>query len=109
MRKYILILFLLTFISMPIVAAHAAVPIPFGGLVTMMQPCDEGLLVYVLTPITGVIPFMWLWGELPFLMYIPPHIGQELLGYAATVPAVCTISGVPYGAGLPIIMHGSSF
>jgi hypothetical protein len=109
MKKHVIVLALAVILLLvPALMTRAAVPLPFGGLVTAVTPCDEGLLTYVLTPLTGVIPLMWLWGELPFLMYIPPHPGQELLGWTATVPIPCTISGIPYNGGLPILMHGSS-
>lgn len=109
MKKQTLVIVLaVVFLFTSLTIAYAAVPVPFGGLVTMIQPCNTGLLVYVLTPLTGVIPFMWLTGELPFLMYVPPHPGQWLLGMAVAVPVPCVLGIVPYGAGLPIIMHGSS-
>lgn len=106
MRRYILVLFLLTFMSVPVLSAQAFA-LPFGGVVTLTTPCDEGLSLTVMT-FYGPKKIMWLWGELPFLMRIPPHVGQQLLGYIATAPVICTISGVPYDGGLPIIMHGSS-
>ncbi|OHA17259.1 MAG: hypothetical protein A3C79_02975 [Candidatus Taylorbacteria bacterium RIFCSPHIGHO2_02_FULL_45_28] len=109
MKKQTLVIILVaTFLLASLTNTYAAAPLPFGGVVTMIQPCNTGLLVYVLTPLTGVVPFMWLTGELPFLSYIPPHPGQWLLGLTAAVPVPCVLGTVPYGAGLPILMHGSS-
>lgn len=85
-----------------------AVNIPFGGMVVFTQPCDEGLLLYVNQPLTGTEPFMWFYGELPFAMFVVPHIGQYLLGQAALAPTVCTVDGLPWGEGFPILFHGSS-
>jgi len=82
--------------------------VPFGGKVTAITPCDTGELVYVLT-FKGIIPFMWLTGELPYLNRIPPHPGQELLGKAAAAEIPCIVGVVPIGMGLPIMFHGDSF
>lgn len=86
----------------------AFVPIPLGGKVITTKPCDEGLLLTLKTSkgITG--PFMWIWGNLPYLSRNIPHINQNILGMAKSVPVPCTISGFPYAGGLPIIYHGSS-
>ena len=89
-------------------AAQPQLPfLPFGGFVTITKPCDEGFSLEVETAY-GPMKVMWLWGELPFLMYVPPHIDQEMIGDLSPVPAICTIGGIPYDGGLPIIMHGSS-
>jgi len=79
---------------------------PFGGQVMTVQPCNTGLLIYVKTPMTGVMPFMWLTGNLPYLMRIPPHPGQYVLGMAGTV-VPCVLGIVPMGAGPVILFHGS--
>jgi hypothetical protein len=83
--------------------------VPFGGIVSVEYVCNTGLLVYVLTAPSGApAPFMWFWGELPFLFHIPPHPGQILLGMAAATPVPCILGYIPIGYGLPIIFHGSS-
>lgn len=81
---------------------------PFGGLVTAIIPCNSGELVYVLEPFFGVIPVMWNTGELPFLMHVPPHPGQEMLGMLGTAFEPCIIGAIPTGGGLPILYHGES-
>ena len=108
MRIFVaLVLFFLT--SSPIITSAAVVGIPFGGVVTAVQPCNTGLLAYVKSPKPPyVFPVMWLWGELPFRSYIPPHPGQFVLGKAAPVTAPCFLGFIPYGVGFPIMFHGSS-
>lgn len=103
--KYIFIISILVLISLPL---FSNAQMPFGGLVTAMQPCNSGLLVYVLTPLQGIMPFMWFTGELPFMMYVPPHPGQFLLGQSLPATIPCIIGNVPVGAGFPIIFHGES-
>lgn len=107
MRKILLIIFSLFLLPLFV---YAAVSVPFGGIVTIVHPCDTGLIVYVKlmsAPYT-VIPFMWFAGDLPFLSHIPPHPGQYLLGMAEPAPIPCLIGPAPTGAGAPIVFHGSS-
>ncbi len=80
---------------------------PFGGMVTAMRTCNSGLLLTVVEPF-GVNEYMWFWGNLPYLMYIIPHIGQNMLGMAAYGTVPCVIGTVTIGSGMPIIYHGSS-
>ncbi len=105
MRKICVVFIVLGLIS-PFHVSRAA-GVPFGGLVTFEYVCNTGFLVYVATA-KGVIPFMWLWGNLPFASHIPPHPGQYLLGMASPTPVPCILGYIPIGAGLPIIYHGSS-
>jgi hypothetical protein len=88
-------------------SAFAVTGIPIGGLVTAIQPCNTGILAYVLT-MEGVVPVMWFWGNLPFLSHIPPHPGQYILGDGGTAVAPCVLGVIPYGGGIPILYHGSS-
>ena len=60
------------------------------------------------TPSTIVVPYLWAVGNLRFLSYIPPHIGQHILGMALPTPVPCIAGIIPMGVGLPIIYHGSS-
>lgn len=105
-NKHTAVIFVLLLLAVPYLSL--AVNLPFGGLVVAQEPCDEGLLLYVDQPLYGVQPFMWFYGELPFAMYIVPHVGQWLLGEAGIAPAVCTFDGVTIGEGFPILYHGSS-
>ena len=100
---------------LPQAAAQASVVgVPyFGGLVTAEYTCNTGLLIYVkdaisTPPFFQIVPYMWLWGELPFLSYIPPHPGQELLGAASPTAIPCVFGYIPIGYGFPILYHGSS-
>lgn len=89
----------------------ARAQVPFGGKVVAQLPCNTGSLLYVATS-KGPLPFMWLTGNLRYLSFTPPHVGQEMLGVAATVAMPCVLGVPPFavilGAGLPIIYHGSS-
>jgi hypothetical protein len=107
---YTLILCTFVFVSTPSFSyAFSVVPdiLPFGGKVTVVYPCNTGLLVYIKS-IKGIIPLMWLWGELPFLSHVPPHPGQYILGRAFPTPVPCILGIIPIGVGFPIIYHGSS-
>jgi len=112
---FITFLFLVSSFFVPVNRTQASTGAPyFGGIVTVEYACNTGLLVYVkdnisvVPPVSVVVPYMWLWGELPFLSYIPPHPGQELLGIALPVTVPCILGYVPIGAGFPIVYHGSS-
>ncbi|MFA6404639.1 MAG: hypothetical protein WCW03_01405 [Candidatus Paceibacterota bacterium] len=108
-NKFILaliILVLIIAISLPVIS-NAAI-MPFGGAVTMTQPCNNGLLLTVQVPFRGPQQFMWNWGQLPYLMRVVPHPRQYLLGMALSVPVPCTLGTVVKGAGMPILYHGSS-
>ncbi len=103
-RTSIACLVALFVISIP----YLSLAVGFGGLITFTQPCDEGLLLYIDEPMVGIIPYMWYVGELPFAFYVPPHIGQFLIGDAFPTPANCTIDGETVGEGFPILYHGDS-
>ncbi len=81
---------------------------PFGGRVMSIQPCNNGLLLYVYQPMRGPITLMWNWGNLPYLMHIVPHPQQWLIGMASYVPTPCMLAYVFMGEGFPILYHGSS-
>ncbi|HVU06508.1 MAG TPA: hypothetical protein VHC46_04755 [Thermodesulfobacteriota bacterium] len=91
-------------------AAFAAPGLSIGGTVLFQYVCNTGLLLYIksATPPYAVMPLMWLWGELPFSKYIPPHPGQQILGVAAPTVVPCVLGYVPIGVGFPILFHGSS-
>lgn len=93
---------------LPIVS-YAVVDRNFGGRVMTTKPCDEGLLITLRTPLGTDVPYMWIWGNLPYLSRIAPYPSQNVLGIAKSAAVPCTISGVPYAGGVPIIFHGSSF
>lgn len=105
----LLIVGLLFSVAKPIQKANAqAIPCPlgicFGGYVTLIVPCNTGLLVYVYG-----IPFMWMYGT-PIVGIPPNHIGQGILG-AAVGFAPCFFGIVPLGGGLimlPLPFTGTS-
>lgn len=82
--------------------------LPFGGMVTLTQPCNNGLLLTVLQPLSGTQQFMWTYGNLPFNWHVIPHVGQEMLGnyLVGTIP--CTLGNTTVGQGSLILFHGSS-
>ena len=106
-RLFLSLLLIVPIFSLPI-SSFAALPIPVGGKVVLTKPCDEGLLLTVKTPRGITVPYMWFWGNLPYLSRNAPHVGQNILGMTRTAVIPCTVSGVPYSGGLPIIYHGSS-
>lgn len=95
-------------VSVAFMPSMASAQMPFGGTVTATLPCDSGLLLYLLVPLQGVETFMWSAGELPYMMHVVPHIGQELLGMAFPVEEPCVVGMLTVGSGFPIIYHGSS-
>lgn len=103
--KYLSAIAALLILTIPI---FSNAQIPFGGNVVKEDKCDEGELLYILTPLQGVMPFMWYRGELPYLMHVIPHVGQNLLGMAGLVPGQCWKGNSLVGAGLPILFHGDS-
>jgi hypothetical protein len=105
MKYFLSILFVTILISLPNISN--AQLMPFGGQVVTVQPCNTGLLLYVKTPLMGVLPYMWLTGNLPYLMNVPPHPGQYLLGMSGAI-LPCILGIVPIGAGPVILYHGSS-
>ena len=98
------VLVLLLILAVPALS-HAQMP--FGGLVVFTLPCNNGFLLTVLQ-FTGPQFFMWNFGELPYLMFIPPHPGQNVLGMALPAPVPCILGLHPQGFGFPIIFHGES-
>lgn len=103
----ILIIVLLQLVLTSSVKAAAISPY-FGGQVIMIRPCNSGLLLEVRPPIGPNLTLMWLTGNLPYLMRIPPHPSQNLLGMASPAPVPCVVGNVTVGNGRPIIFHGSS-
>ena len=80
--------------------------IPFGGTVTYMTTCNDGLLIGV-TSVTGFTMLKWTYGNLPYLMHVFPHIGQNVLGMASIVTP-CLLGYSYVGQGFQILFHGSS-
>lgn len=106
-RSFIVSLIAISLFSFPF-HAHAFLGLkPFGGRIILTIPCDEGLLLTIQEPLSGVGQYMWYTGNLPYLMYVVPHIGQFVLGMASFAPGICTDSGVSIGSGFPILYHGS--
>jgi hypothetical protein len=109
MKKFF---FMLIFLAAPFsfcLAATTPTTLPFGGMISYEYVCNTGLLLYVLQPTAKIpIPYMWYWGELPFLTHVPPHPGQELLGMSSATAVPCVLGYYVIGYGLPIIYHGSS-
>lgn len=90
-------------------SSHAYMP--FGGKIVTQFPCNTGFLLYIQSS-KGIVPLMWMTGNLRYESYVVPHVGQQILGVAASAAAPCVL-GVPpfatyFGAGAPIVYHGSS-
>ncbi len=88
----------------PVVAAIGGGP--FGGKITFIQTCDDGIRKYLTLspPIGGPFiytpPARYLHGE-------PSHVGQWLLGLSPGSD-VCSISTVPFPGKKMFILFGSS-
>jgi hypothetical protein len=78
----------------------------FGGSVTNIQVCNDGELVTLREPLEGTIQLMWLYGELPYLMFIPPINGQDMIGMASLVLSQCYLGYSYEGQGWQIEYHG---
>ena len=87
-KKIVSLLASLVVISVPLLSnatGFGGLSPYFGGQVVLEEPCDTGLLLTVKEPI-GVVQLMWTYGELPYAMFIPPHIGQSLNRYGCNSP-----------------------
>lgn len=109
-NRYAAVILALLFISSPLFlnAASVGPGLPFGGRVVFEITCDTGLLLTVLTPMSGPIQLMWLTGELPFNMHVVPHIGQNMIGWDLPGSMQCYVGPEVVGSGNLIIMHGDS-
>lgn len=78
---------------------------PFGGRILVVRPCNTGLLLTVGPPRGG--EYMLLPGSsvYAFGVFKP---ATWVLGLAAALPVVCVLGKIPIGAGLRIIMVGTS-
>lgn len=79
--------------------------VPFGGRILFVRPCNTGLLLTIGLPRGGeymLMPFsrVYLYG-----VFSP---GSWTLGLAGPTPVVCVVGKFPVGAGLPILMVGTS-
>lgn len=82
---------------------------PFGGPITFMHQCNNGIFVQLGPPTPGF--FMWTPATKSYAFGPPTHVGQYLLGQAGP-PMACLVpcpSGVcTFDFGKQIIFHGSS-
>jgi len=120
MRKYTrYTLLLAAVVGIVFVPFFSQAQIPFGGTITNVTYCPDqinsGVLVWLLIidePMLGPQPFIWFIGELPFMMYVVPHVGQNLIGMATPTTINCTLRGSPmipsFPRGFPILFHGES-
>lgn len=110
-HKHLFFVAMLAFIVIFVPTLHVAAfaNMPFGGMVKSIEPCDDGLLLYVRT-FKGLLPFKWEYGQLPYMMHIPPHPGQNLLGMGMSsyIMSPCFVGPEYIGQGFQILYHGSS-
>jgi hypothetical protein len=102
----ILVMVVVFIATLPVISNAQTMLIPFGGKIQSEEMCNDGLLLTLGLPTPYQL--IWHWGELPYLMYIPPHIGQYILGKASQAIEICMFGNFPVGVGFPIIFHGSS-
>lgn len=86
-----------------------AAGLPFGGQVTSIIRCNQGMLVYLKPAGSSPPSVMWI-NPSPLYRYnmaAPPHPGQYLLGMLGGA-AVCVVGKIPVGGGPTIQFYGSS-
>lgn len=110
-RKLILLVILI-FAVLLVIAANvkttkAIVSLPFGGLITFTEACNEGIRISVGKPIPKL--YILTHGSVRLTpSFSVPRVGQFALGLFKPTPITCTKGNVPTGTGLPIIMAGGS-
>ncbi len=118
MNKYkifaIALLAIVLTVSVNIKVSHAVLPMPFGGLVTVVNNCADGSSALVtVQEFAGIKRYLWTRPKEPYLTNLmrQPRIGQFLLGMSLMAPIPCFASYVPpvlYGIGNLMWFHGSS-
>lgn len=91
--------------------ARAQVPtgIPFGGPVTVVVPCDSGIMVTIGPPAPATIFATDEFMATPlFFLYRATHIGAFWLGIYEPVPVPCFVGPAPVGFGEDVLMVGTS-
>ena len=85
----------------------AIASLPFGGLITFTEVCNEGIRITVGKPIPKL--YILTHGSVRLTpSFSIPHVGQFALGLFKPTPMTCTKGTIPTGTGLPIIMAGGS-
>jgi hypothetical protein len=87
------------------ILAQSAEGIPFGGMITLIRPCNDGLLVTIKGWPSG--NFKYQYGVTRQHLVAPPsHVGQWLLGNATGV-ATCVSGSKLTGVGMLMIRVGT--
>jgi len=119
-KRYVLIALLValpsTFTLLPLTAlAGFPLPLIMGGQVVSLRPCTSplGLLITVNSPIYKSVPLLRSYMVLiPGTFFYPfgkISLNLHVMGLLVSqVPTVCTVSGVPIGAGPPLLFVGTS-
>lgn len=77
-------------------AAFSASFYHFGGRVTVMQPCNFGIIETISPPCGGLLLFTYpVLAANPYL-WKKPTIGSAVLGRSVVSPNVCPLGGCPY-------------
>ncbi len=81
---------------------------PFGGNISLIRPCSKppGTLITVGPPIPG--EYMVLARGTTVFPFRSIHPGAYVLGLAERAPIPCIAGVVPIGAGLPVLIMGTS-
>ncbi len=99
----------LAFLFFPLTSYAVGPFVPFGGHVTFLHVCNSGFLILVAPGVPPAIPswFMITPASFPWSYYIPPFLGQNVIGVAAPAPVPCLVGPIPIGVGFPILYWGS--
>lgn len=102
----LLFISLLVILTFDTKTTGAAGFLPIGGKITYVSACDEGILLTVV----GIRPgqFILTHASKRTTTLIAPRPGQTILGVAGQTPIPCTIAGIPYNGGAPILIAGGS-
>ena len=108
----LILLVIFVFAVLIVIAANikttkAIVSLPFGGLITFTEVCNEGIRISVGKPIPKL--YILTHGSIRLTpSFSIPHVGQFALGLFNPIPITCMKGNVPTGTGLPIFMAGGS-
>jgi len=83
--------------------------LPFGGFVTSITYCNQGVLETIRPAGSSPSTIMWLYPSPLYLynMSAPPHVGQWQLGLLGGI-ASCYVGKIYRGSGPTIKFYGSS-
>ncbi len=109
LKNIVVLLLVAVLFSAVLSPEKTSAQVPFGGPITFIHECVNGIWVIVGAPAGG--SYMWLPGTISYREGPPKHEGQYLLGMAGGgAPCLVPCEGglCPIGWGMVIQFHGSS-